>query len=240
MNKTDRLARAKKYLAVAESKDAKHEAYKAAASEIIAHKNETGDNLTEIAVKLGRVVGADDRRARQAGSTYVGKLIKWYEGGARGLPFERVAGETERKTITEAKKALRDPVQRKALVESLTPEERHELVDDTLNVAMKPLREEQKTRKAVREEHMEDPRSATRAKAKLAAANALLSLRAFASLVRNENWTKKEQTTLLAVLDKVDDALETARLATTDAESIDWDSELARLNSEAESMEGGV
>jgi hypothetical protein len=46
------LARARDYLAIAESGDAKREAYKMAAEEIVAHKKETGDSNRKIARAL--------------------------------------------------------------------------------------------------------------------------------------------------------------------------------------------
>lgn len=102
----DRLARAKAYLKIAESKDSKRDAYKKAAKEIAAHRQATGENWTEIAVKLGRVALGAERKEREAGRNYVTRLVNWYENGAVDLPFARVEGETKRKTLHETKKAL--------------------------------------------------------------------------------------------------------------------------------------
>lgn len=54
MAKTDHLALAKEDLAIAESSDSKHEAYRRAAREIAAHKVETGATWNDIAVSLGQ------------------------------------------------------------------------------------------------------------------------------------------------------------------------------------------
>lgn len=67
----NRLVRAKHYLAIAESKDSKREAYKRAAKEIVAHREITGDTWKQIADALGRA------------PFYVTKLRDWFDAGCK-------------------------------------------------------------------------------------------------------------------------------------------------------------
>jgi len=73
----DRLERAKSYLTIAESKDARREAYKRAAEEIVAHQAETGETWSLIARNIGR------------DKSYISKLIRWYQEDAPGTPFRQ-------------------------------------------------------------------------------------------------------------------------------------------------------
>lgn len=86
------------YLAIAESKDAKREAYRRAAEEIVAYKAETGETDKNIAILLGRH------------ETYVQKLRAWHDSGFKtDTPF--VMDEVARRsvTISHIRRAARDP-----------------------------------------------------------------------------------------------------------------------------------
>jgi hypothetical protein len=91
----ERLARAKAYLAIAESKDSKREAYKRAAKEIVAHKQETGETWETLARALGRE------------QHYVKKLSQWERSGFEAeTPFLMDKHATERAALSHTKRVL--------------------------------------------------------------------------------------------------------------------------------------
>jgi hypothetical protein len=86
----ERLELAKKYLDVADTEDSKREAYKQAAEEVIAHKEETGESDSDIAISL------------QRSRPYVQKLRSWYQGGmVNRTPFST---ENMPKPLTRAQR----------------------------------------------------------------------------------------------------------------------------------------
>ena len=108
-----RLDRAREFLAIAESGDAKREAYKRAAEEIAAHKAETGDSDASLARMIGRK------------QPFVSKLLKWRDTGfAAATPFLMDPQATQRAAQSHAKRVLSDPTSRKELLDSLDPEVR--------------------------------------------------------------------------------------------------------------------
>jgi hypothetical protein len=94
--KYDHLAKAKEYLVVAESKDAKREAFKLAAGEIRTHRAETGATYTAIAEALGRE------------SNWVRTLVKWHEDGCKANTPWAIPSENDRVRFAHAKRAMRD------------------------------------------------------------------------------------------------------------------------------------
>jgi Family of unknown function (DUF6192) len=93
----ERLVRAKAYLAIAESKDSKREAYKRAAKEIVAYKQESRETWDSIAMELGCSV------------QLLYKLRKWHEVGFKGeTPFLMDGEATTRAAISHTKAVLRD------------------------------------------------------------------------------------------------------------------------------------
>lgn len=105
----ERLVRAKKYIAVAESKDAKREAYKAATNEIAAYKAETGASNAAIAIALGRVKDTNDPKARRTGADYVAKLLKWRDSGFKdATPFTEGGEMSGRVAVSHTKRTLRE------------------------------------------------------------------------------------------------------------------------------------
>lgn len=97
LSKDDRLARAKKYLAIAESKDAKREAYKLAAQEIRAYKDETKATWAAIAIAVGR------------GDSTIRAIVRWAEGGHKAeTPFLADGKATGRAEASHLKKVFRE------------------------------------------------------------------------------------------------------------------------------------
>src|SRR3954454_8733918 len=101
--KPNRLDRAKQLLTIAESGDAKREAYKAAANEIAAHKAETGETNRNVATFLGVSV---DR---------VQKLLQWRKTGfAAQTPYLMDETATDRAAFSHGRKILRNEPKRLA------------------------------------------------------------------------------------------------------------------------------
>lgn len=117
-----RLEKAKQALKIAESGDAKREAYKTAAEEIAAHKAETGDN--------NRVIAA----ACKTHARTIDRLLKWRDSGyGAQTPFLMDTQATTRASRSHAKSALRNPVERKQVLGSMSTTERAEIVRDVLD-----------------------------------------------------------------------------------------------------------
>src|SRR5262245_49664806 len=116
----DHLARAKAYLAIAESGDAKREAYKLAAEEIAAYKEETGSTNAEIADALASA-------SRQT----VDRILKWRRAGypEGTTPHTMADGNgltpTERAALSHTKTTLKnaDPDTIKEIVADLPIEQ---------------------------------------------------------------------------------------------------------------------
>lgn len=131
-----RLERAKRFITIAESEDAKREAYLAAAQEIGACR---ADGMTWDTINDG--LGRSER--------YAQRLMAWAEripgdtSLAGTLPFEE-AGE-RRVTRDGVAGTLRDPARRREALGQLTAEERAGVVGEAL--------QDQATRRAVREDH---------------------------------------------------------------------------------------
>src|SRR5262245_25912450 len=118
----DRLARAKQFLAIAESDDAAREAYKRAAEEIVAYQEESGESLARLASRVER----DPR--------YVQRVVKWYRDGMKvGTPFLMDEGSSTRAAISHTKSVLSDPVQREKALASLPEKEQVEVARKILS-----------------------------------------------------------------------------------------------------------
>lgn len=92
----ERLRRAKRFLTIAESKDAKREAYKAAANEIVAYRDETGETIRAIALSLAR-----DRNQ-------IDRMLRWHRSGFKAeTPFLMDEKATSRAAASHTKKLLR-------------------------------------------------------------------------------------------------------------------------------------
>lgn len=164
MDRSDRLARAKKYLAIAESKDASREAYKQAVAEVVAHKKETGDSNPEIAVKLGRVRNADDKAERSNGGKYVASLLRWHDSGYKTeTPFAH-GGESEHRKGS-------DKSATKRILREQPVEEIQEMLDDLPDEAVEKLSQATESTKVTRRLYPDQPKpthekATQRAKAK--------------------------------------------------------------------------
>lgn len=116
------LDNAKRLLAIAESGDAKKEAYKAAAEEIAAHKAETGDTNGNVATFLGVSI---DR---------VQKLLQWRSTGYQAdSPYLMDDGATMRARVSHTKRALADPVERTQVFATMEPEVKAAVVEAAVN-----------------------------------------------------------------------------------------------------------
>ena len=111
----DHLTRAREYIAIAESSDAKREAYKRAAEHIAAHRAETGDSHESVA----RYCNTSRER--------VSKLLQWRDTGyAAATPFLMDERATGRAARSHTKKWLREaePEDIEQMVSELPSEQR--------------------------------------------------------------------------------------------------------------------
>lgn len=93
-----RLARAKAYIAIAESKDAKREAYKRAAKELVAYRDESPRQWRSQAASYCNTSTAT-----------IDKLVQWYDSGLKAeTPFLMDKKATQRAAISHARKVLRE------------------------------------------------------------------------------------------------------------------------------------
>jgi len=92
-----RLERARNYLAIAESGDAKREAYRMAAEELAAEREETGATLDFLASKVG------------TSTPTVSKLLAWRSSGyAAATPFLMDPEATTRAADSHTRRAVRE------------------------------------------------------------------------------------------------------------------------------------
>jgi len=97
LSTVDHLALAKEDLAIAESADAKREAYKRAAEHIAAYQGETGESQTSIAMLIGR------------SQRTVSQILKWRDSGYEAqTPFLMDAKATDRAAVSHTKRILRE------------------------------------------------------------------------------------------------------------------------------------
>jgi hypothetical protein len=130
----ERLARAKHYLAIAESQDSKREAYWKAAEDIIA-AFQAGDSYASIDRELGRKKDYSRRLAdwRRAGAVN-GTDLPFTETGPRRVTRDGIAGaladETRRDAAAvEVAKAMEEPEVARAIVKAATPKVRRRILD---------------------------------------------------------------------------------------------------------------
>jgi hypothetical protein len=119
----ERLARAREYLIIAESTDAKREAYIKAADEIIAAQKED-PTLSFVEI--------DERLGRSKSGKYSGDLVRWRTSSStRSTPF----GGPDHRVISDsaaAKRMLRDPDQRRKVMAELPSDTRAEIVEEMI------------------------------------------------------------------------------------------------------------
>jgi hypothetical protein len=125
------LARAREYLAIAESDDSKRQAYIKAAEEIAAAK-ESDQKLTNVEVATS--IGKSDK--------YVHALLKWRETSYEAdTPFLMDTGATGRAAISHTRATLRDPEATTKALEGLTDEQVDEVSSRLFNERMKRINE---------------------------------------------------------------------------------------------------
>jgi len=116
----ERLKRAKAFLAIAESKDSKREAYKMAAAEIAAYKQESGCTQEFLA-----------RNLKTTKST-ISKLLTWYESGFQAeTPFLMDGDATRRAAVSHTKRTLREA----------SPKQMQEILADLPDDAVEEVRQ---------------------------------------------------------------------------------------------------
>jgi len=110
------LESARAFLAIAESGDAKREAYRQAAEAIAAHREETGESSERIAIRLGKSKATID------------KLVAWRRSGYEAsTPFLMDEQATTRAAISHTKATLRDaPMEQIERVIETLPRERQQ------------------------------------------------------------------------------------------------------------------
>ena len=116
---TDHLAMVRECLAIAESGDAKREAYKKAAEHIAAYKEATGATNRAIAAEL-----QFRSKSEQSAERIVGYLLKWRESGFKAAtPFLMDENATGRAARSHAKAVLRNPVEAAKVFSELSDDE---------------------------------------------------------------------------------------------------------------------
>jgi hypothetical protein len=121
--KAKHLERAREFLAIAESGDAKREAYMRAAEEIAAHRADTKESMSSIAILLG------------CSAEKVRKLMQWRDTQYKAAtPFLMDTQATARAAHSHAKRVLSDPATRQALLNDLDPEVRTHLAMEAREV----------------------------------------------------------------------------------------------------------
>jgi hypothetical protein len=141
------LEKAKEYLAIAESGDSKREAYRRAAGEIAAAIGE-GASKSAVATANGKSRG------------FVRALVDWHESGYKAeTPWLADDQATTRAARSHARSVIRDPEQRRELVEALEDEERDELRQAIWDKDLKEASKDpnlEKAHKRHRRQSMED------------------------------------------------------------------------------------
>lgn len=141
MTKTDHLARAKDYIAIAESGDAKNEAYRRAADAIVA----SGATQTEAATAIGR------------DQSWVQRLLKWqrdYAEPHNAPPPFGGPDESKARYQRQAREALRDPERRRRAMAELDDADLDDIRDEAMQTTVERARtrqREQATEPTVRE-----------------------------------------------------------------------------------------
>ncbi len=215
----EHLERAREYLAIAESGDAKREAYKAAAEEIAAHKEETGEANTRIATRISKDEG------------FVRRLLRWRDAGCPEgtTPFTMAdpSGSlpTDRASVSHTRRVLReaDAEEVERIVESLPPAARRRLAAATDRV-------EDRTRRLPRPDAMDAPeRSHAYVGIDGRLATATNELRRAIDAARQHEWSGEERELLEERVAELRQLLTLIELAVTDTADVDWDAELANL-----------
>jgi len=226
---SEHLARAKEYLAIAESRDSKREAYIKAADEIAAHKDEKPKETNE---NLARFLGVTKDR--------VSKLLRWRESGFKAeTPYLMDDQATTRAARSHTKKVLADADERRKVLAKMPDK-------DKLAVANDALTELDRSEKASGRRSTRSERRANRAKAKgspnegldtlvrlrLAKANRAIE-DATRSAIEGE-WTDEEAERLLERVARTEGLIDVLKMALHNTDDIDWDAELAGLVGEGE------
>lgn len=221
----NRLDRAKQFLAIAESGDAKREAYKAATEEIAAHVAETGDTYECVATHLD--MPHDTLK----------KYMAWRRSGYKAAtPWLADERATDRAAVSHGRKVLREQPETLApeIAEAMeNPAVREQVYSHMDDKAEQEREERREQRRAVREEQHEDPNAAL---VRLIAADlhrADLTLRRAVDTAREASpWSDKDRQWLEAHVNRTAGWLDMLRLAIEQASDIDWDAALAELTVE--------
>lgn len=152
-----RLERAKQFLTIAESGDAKREAYKAAAEEIAAHIEETGDSQASVATDIGCERDRVHKilRWRKAGYPEGTTPFTMADGGG-SLPTDRAATSHTKKVLREQPqsvapeiaKAMEDPEVREAVARHMTTQTANDISDAVRGLPHEPVERERRRKEA--------------------------------------------------------------------------------------------
>ena len=247
MKTTDHLALAKEDLEIAESGNAKREAYKRAADHIAAYRKDS-----------------DDKDYRRTAASYcntsvhtIDKLVKWHGTGFKAdTPFLMDDQATNRAARSHTKSVLKDPEQRKAAIDALAKDDPSVVADiakaaidatsdkdaqevsgHAIDRSIDASRKKRRDQKADREKKNEDSgefdpneRERERVLRKLGTANIAISDAVRVALATP--WNEADAEVIGEKLDKTDGLVARARLAITGQGDVDWDEALAELTAE--------
>lgn len=226
----DHLAMAKEDLAIAESTDAKREAYKRAAEHIAAHKQATGDGDTTVAT----VIGCKREKVRM--------LSKWREAGfPTDTPWLMDRQATTRAAISHAKKVVAEQPKKVAeMIAGASPEVRGTII---AGLARDERTADEMTIASVRatdertEQRKKGPRAVRKAKgdrthldylAVVFNAIRIEQLRAV-QMARDVDWGEEDAAVVEGMIETAIGGFDTLRLAISPTSDIDWDAALAEL-----------
>lgn len=219
-----RLTRARSYLAIAESKDARREAYEQAADEIRAYMQETGVTVGQVAKDIG--YGVDALR----------RVLKWRESGADGMPFEksattatkaharRMLRERPEEIAPEIAKAMEDPDVREAVAEHVSKAAAAALNDAAKAKGLPDVTDVHRKAKEAEQPPSEYTQWST---AEASLMKARLVMEEALRHVREVEWTPEFAEFLEGDIAKIEHITKLARLAVTGNIEIDWDAEFA-------------
>jgi predicted XRE-type DNA-binding protein len=208
-----RLKRAREYLIIAESANAKREAYRHAAEEIAAHIEETNDSQAKVARNL------------QVTPTTVSKLLKWRKSDYEAqTPFTMDEQAGTRSARSHAKNILRHPEQRRTTLDELGDDDLEGIEEDarTARVNRRTRSHRPKEKRRIRNGVYNDLEfELIQARNRLR--NALL-------LTRHDTIDDEEHVeALMGQIANIRNTLELISIAIVGETDIDWDSELANL-----------
>lgn len=248
MTKIDHLALAREDLAIAESGNAKREAYKRAADHIADYQAEAcacPDTTTRGGARRlhapkcaasYRAIAAELQLSdsKYGGEKYVADLLKWRGTGFKAeTPFVMDEQATTRAAKSHAKAVLRDATQRGNVLDALDEEDLLDVATDAAQKVSEKVwaegRERKRDARANREERSTDPSGTHLKLIRLDLAKADDAIARAINTARDAGWSEKQTEQLLARIAKTEGLIAVLKLAVTNETDIDWDAALAKL-----------